>query len=192
MHAFDYVMTLMSFVYALAIAHLLATVGDIIGAWSRVRFSWFNAAWMTFALFGVLAWWIGLWTLRAIPAWRMDAVGVFFLLAGVLYLEARLVCARIPAEGIVDLGAFHRREGRKYMAVWTALTVLTMAINIGYLGTLTGNFAEVLAKNQAVLAMFVAGLTGTIFSDRRVQLGAVLLNSAAWAWYFGTLQGALS
>ena len=61
MQAFDYVITLMSFVYALAIAHVLATAGDIIGAWSRVRFSWLNAAWMLFELLAILAWWIGLW-----------------------------------------------------------------------------------------------------------------------------------
>src|SRR5262249_47744410 len=54
--AFDYVITLMSFVYALAIAHILATAGDIIGAWSRVKFSWLNAAWMLFQLFAILAW----------------------------------------------------------------------------------------------------------------------------------------
>jgi hypothetical protein len=53
---FGYVMTLMSFVYALAIAHLLATVGDIIAGWSRIRFSWLNAAWMVFALLAVLVW----------------------------------------------------------------------------------------------------------------------------------------
>jgi len=99
MHAFDYVMTLMSFVYALAITHVLATVGDIIGAWPRVRFSWLNAAWMLFTLLGVLTWWIGMWGLRDSHVWGMGTVTIFFLLAAILYLEIRLVCARVPMKG---------------------------------------------------------------------------------------------
>jgi hypothetical protein len=43
-HAFDYIITLLSFVYALAIAHLLATVAELVRARKRVRFSWLNAA----------------------------------------------------------------------------------------------------------------------------------------------------
>lgn len=38
MRAFDFVMTLYSFVYALAVAHILSAVGDMIRAGKRLRF----------------------------------------------------------------------------------------------------------------------------------------------------------
>ena len=43
MRAFDFVMTLYSFVYALGVAQILATAGDMIRAGNRLRFSWLNA-----------------------------------------------------------------------------------------------------------------------------------------------------
>jgi hypothetical protein len=186
-HAFDYVMTLMSFVYALAIAHLLATTGDIIGAWSRVRFSWLNAAWMLFSLLGVLAWWIGLW--HAGDTWRMDQVAIFFVLAAILYVQARLVCARIPSEGEIDLVAFHAREGRKYMTGYAVLTVLTVAINLYYFGFEIGREFE---KNYAVTGMVLCSIAGIAFRQRAAQIAVVVALCGIWIWYFAGLQTALT
>src|SRR3954467_8908862 len=63
-HALDFIMILLSFVYAAAVTHLLATAGDIAIAFKRVNFSWLNAGWMAVSLLTVAAWWIGLWDLR--------------------------------------------------------------------------------------------------------------------------------
>jgi hypothetical protein len=41
--AFEHVILLLSFVYALAIAHLLTTVAGLVRGWERVRFSWPHA-----------------------------------------------------------------------------------------------------------------------------------------------------
>lgn len=189
MHAFDYVMTLLSFVYALAIAHVLATLGDIIGAWKRVRFSWLNAAWMLYALFGVLAWWIGLWGWHQAGAWRMQDIAIFFVLAAILYLQTRLVCARIPEQGAIDLQAFHALEGKKYMGFYTALAAATVGVNVYYARQ---GVADVIAKNEAVLAMFGASLVGTLFANRWIQIAVATVLAGLWMWYFATLQGALS
>ncbi len=192
MHAFDYVMTLMSFVYALAITHMLATVGDIIGAWPRVRFSWLNAVWMLFALLGVLTWWIGMWGLRDAHTWGMGIVVIFFLLAAILYLEVRLVCPRIPHDGPVDLVDFHNREGRKYMTGFAAVTGFTAIVNVFYFQE--GIFADVVASrvDRVVLVQCVASIVAARFTDRRVQFGMALIIGAMWAWYFTMLQGAMT
>ena len=190
MHAFDYVMTLMSFVYALAIAHLLATIGDIIGAWSRVRFSFINAAWMMFSLLGVIAWWVGLWDPDRTGAWQMGQLAVFFVLACILYLQMRLVCARIPLEGPVDLAAFHAQEGRKYLTGYAVLTAFTLAVNLIYFPHAAGLEFE---KNYAVAGMFAGAIVSTVFLQRRaVQIALVVAESGLWLWYFGTLQRALA
>ena len=192
MHAFDYVMTLMSFVYALAIAHLLATVGDIIGAWSRIRFSWLNAAWMMFAFLGVLVWWLGMWGTHDLKVWSVEPVAIFFLLAANLYLVTRLVCARIPHEGPVDLAAFHNLEGRKYMAAFAVLTGFTAMVNVFYFGH--GRISDLATSSviRVVLIQCFASVVGAYFRDKRVQVGVALIVGGAWAWYLLTMQGAIT
>jgi hypothetical protein len=169
MQAFDYVMTLMSFVYALAIAHVLATAGDIIGAWSRVRFSWLNAAWMLFELFAILAWWIGLWGARHAPSWSTVNIAQLFVLATLLYLEARIICMRVPAEGVVDMKRFHSEESRKYITIYVVLAAITVVLNIQARGGYGVDVANNIAKNYAVLAIFVLSVAGAILSGRRAQ-----------------------
>lgn len=188
MRAFDYVMTLNSFVYALGIAHILATVGEIIRAGKRVRWSWLHAAWLLNALLLIVSWWLALWDLRDLKTWTMPTVLFFFLMACVLYLEARLVSPPIAAEGPVDLEAFHREEGRKYMGVYTAI-VVQIILTVYLYGSATKYWVAENASNWPVLA---AGLAATLSGRRWVQIGAVMVVMAVWVWYFATLQGALS
>ncbi len=134
MHPFDYVLTLMSFVYALAITHVLATVGDLISASSRVRFSWLNAVWTLYAFLAALTYWINMWDLRNLASWNMGLVAIFFAISSMLYLEIRLVCLRVPPEGTVDVAAFHQQEGWKYTAGFAVLSGFTLLFNIFYFG----------------------------------------------------------
>lgn len=114
MRPFDFIMTLYSFVYALAVAQILSTVGDMIRAGNRLRFSWLNAGWMLNILLTIVAWWLSLWDLRANTAWPMVTVLVLFAVACLLYVLARMVSPPIPTEGTVDLQRYHLEDGRKY------------------------------------------------------------------------------
>jgi hypothetical protein len=58
MRACDFVITLYSFVYALAVAQILSAVGDMIRAGKRLRFSWINAGSMLKVLLAIVAWWL--------------------------------------------------------------------------------------------------------------------------------------
>lgn len=107
MRAFDFIITLYSFVYALGVAEILSTVGDMIRAGKRLRFSWLNAGWMLNILLTIVAWWLSLWDLRAEERWPMVTVLTFFAVACVLYVLARMVSAPIPEDGPVDLRRYH-------------------------------------------------------------------------------------
>ncbi len=187
MHVFDFVMTLYSFVYALGIAHILATVGDIFRAGRRVRFSWLNAAWMLNALLLVVSWWIALWDMRAEKIWTMPTVLFLFLMSCLLYLQARLVSAPIPQEGTVDLQAYHHEEVRKYAGTFTVFVVLSIGMIYAY-GSVAQNW---LVENKSNWPTLAAGLAATISSNRWVQIAAVIVMYAMWIWYFAALQGAL-
>ena len=78
MRAFDFVITLYSFVYALAVAQILSTVGDMIRAGKRLRFSWINAGWMLNVLLAIVA---------------------AYVLHGIIFRLAAIFRTRRPADG---------------------------------------------------------------------------------------------
>lgn len=188
MRAFDFVMTLYSFVYALGVAQILSTVGDMIRAGKRLRFSWLNAGWMLNILLAIVAWWLSLWDLRAEAAWPMPTVLLFFAVACLLYVLARMVSAQIPAEGPADLQRYHIEEGRKYAGLFAVECVLTIGTVFLY-GAASQNW---LSSNFATLPTLVASLAATITMNRWVQSAALMVILTMWVWYFATLQGALT
>lgn len=188
MRAFDFVMTLYSFVYALGVAQILSTVGDMIRAGKRVRFSWLNAGWMLNVLLAIVAWWLSLWDLRTEPRWPMVMVLVFFVVACLLYVLARMVSAPIPTEGAVDLQRYHREEGRKYAGLFAVECAFTIGTVFLY-GSANQNW---IATNWATAPTLVASVAAAITNNRWVQSAAMLNIMVLWVWYFATLQGALS
>ncbi|MGA9795666.1 MAG: hypothetical protein WBQ17_09030 [Rhizomicrobium sp.] len=188
MRAFDFVMTLYSFVYALGVAQILATVGDMVRAGKRLRFSWLNAGWMLNVLLAIVAWWLSLWDLRAEANWPMLTVLVLFAVACLLYLLARLVSAPIPKEGTVDLQQYHQEEGRKYAGLFAVEVALTIATVFLY-GSSSQNWA---ASNEASWPTLAASLAAAITGNRWVQSVALLVILAMWVWYFATLESALA
>ena len=194
MHAFDYLVTLFSFVFAMAIAHVLATVGDMVVASRRLTFSWLNAGWILTVLLAVIAWWLGIWDLRKQGTWPTITIAFFFCAACGLYVLARIACPRIPFEGQIDLRAFHRREGPKYMLGYGAFAVFTVATNtyFGIASGATSSGGSWLSQNAAVIPMAIAAFVAGFVTDRRIQASAVTVELAMWVWYFWRLQGALT
>lgn len=191
MHAFDFILVLLSFVYAAAITHLLSTAGEIIIASERIRLSWINAGWMCAALLFTCAWWIGLWDLHTVAVWSVGSVAFYFSVAAGIFLNARLVSPRIPERGEIDLRAFHASEGRKYLVAYTILSVVTIITNAG-LGQ-GGGAMQWPAQNLVIIPMTVATATAAIFSTKpSVQAVAVAIQILGWLWYFAKLQSALS
>src|SRR5262245_53791048 len=154
MHAFDFILILLSFVYAAAVAHLLSTAGEIIIAAKRIRLSWFNAGWMFAALLFTCAWWIGLWDLHVVKVWDIGTIAFYFSIAAGIYLLAQMVSPRIPEKDDVDLKLFHAEQGRKYLIVYTILGVLTVITN-AVLGS-TPDALQWPAQNLVIAPMTVA------------------------------------
>jgi hypothetical protein len=188
MRAFDFVITLYSFVYALAVAQILSTVGDMIRAGKRLHFSWVNAGWMLNVLLAIVAWWLSLWDLRTEQRWDMAIVLVFFAVACLLYVLARMVSAPIPAKGPFDLQAYHREEGRKY----AGLFAIECAITIGTVFLYGSTSQNWVASNWATAPTLVASVAAAITSNPWVQMAAISVILLLWVPYFVSLQGALS
>jgi len=85
---FEHVTILLSFVYALALTHLLSSATELLVARKQVRFSGLYAAWFLTALLVVLINWLSLWGLVAVKRWTIAEVMLQFLTA---------VCSTSPA-----------------------------------------------------------------------------------------------
>jgi len=189
MGAFEHVISLLSFVYALAIAHLLMTGARIIGAWERVRFSWFHAYWMLNALLVLVVDWVGYWDMHGIPKWSMVSIAVVMVQSCTDYMQAALVCPEIPAEGEIDLRDFHATRARRYIGAFAATTIMALVTNSYFGGTY--NSKQVIAENAVVLPLIAIALVATILRRRWVDIVAPILLLVLWAYYLVDLQNAL-
>jgi hypothetical protein len=74
MSAFEHVTALLSFVYALALTHLLARIAELVVARDRVRFSGLLALGMANAILMVFANWLSIWDLRSVKTWDLATI----------------------------------------------------------------------------------------------------------------------
>jgi hypothetical protein len=189
MGAFDHIILLLSFVYALAIGHLLTTAALLLRRRREVRFSSLHAFWMLNALVAIIANWISFWDLRGLPSWSVWTIFFTFLIAFSNYLQAALVSPEIRAEGAVDLVAFQAEHRLEIVGSWFVLAVIALAANVVYghvFGVITWD-----EQNLAVIPMVISGAMALIWRARWAQIGAAVIVAASWMLYFGALQGAI-
>jgi len=187
--AFEHVIVLLSFVYALALTHLLSNVAYLIRAGSRVRFSWIHAGWMLIALLTVVANWIGFWDMRSLASWSVGTIMFTLAMAIANYLQAALVCAEVPETGPVDLVAFHAQQGHRYIGAYAVSVVFALCANVVYGSAF--NLVEWSEQDLVVIPMLLVSIPAAIFLSRRVQIFALGCLGILWGTYFLELQQAL-
>ena len=189
MGAFDHIILLLSFVYALAIAHLLSTTALIMRESGRVRFSALHAFWMVNALAVIMANWISFWDMRSLPSWSVATIFFTFAMAFTNYLQAALVCPEVKAGEPLDLVAFAAGQRTRYVAAFLASVVFAVAANAVY-GSIYGIVTWDIA-NLAVAPMAPVAIAALIWPHRWAQWAAAVLIAADWIAYFALVQPAL-
>jgi Na+/citrate or Na+/malate symporter len=180
---------LLSFVYALAMAHLLSTTALIIRESGHVRFSGLHAFWMLNALAVIMANWIGFWDMRGLPTWSIASIFFTFVTGFTNYLGAALVCPEVRAGEPLDLVDFAARQRTRYVGAALA-SVIVAAVGNAVYGAMFGNpILDV--ENLAVLPMLAAVVAALIWPQRQVQWAAAGVLTVTWIVYFTSLQPAL-
>ncbi len=189
MGAFEHVLSLISFIYALALAHLLTTVARLIANRGRVRISWLHAYWMVNATTVLVVDWISYWDLRTVTAWSMADILICVVSSFADYMQAALVCPEIPVEGEIDLPSFHARQSSIYIGAFAFTGFVALVMNYYY----STNFdvREYATQNIAVLPLLAIAITAALVRRRWVQVTAPFLLSGIWIYYFINLQSAL-
>ena len=173
MTAFEHVTALLSFVYALAVTHLLARVAELIVARARVKFSGLLTLGMVNAVVLVFANWLSLWDLRSIKTWDLVSIVVQFLFAIVIFIICALVGPKVPDEGRIDLDDFFWRQRPYFYGAIVACVLLSLIANLAYLKTPTPILF--VKQNLINLPMLVPTVSALLFSKRWIQ----------WAGGFG-------
>ena len=97
MGSFDFVLVLLSFVYALALGHVLSRVGGLLIGRDRVRFSGLLALAIVNAVAQVYVDWLAMWDFRSLAEWDLLTVTLFFLSSLLLFLMCAAVAPEPPA-----------------------------------------------------------------------------------------------
>jgi hypothetical protein len=172
MSAFEHVTALLSFVYALALTHLLARIAELVVARERVRFSGLLAVGMINAVVLVFANWLSLWDLRSVSSWELGSIAVQFLFAVSIYVICALVAPKVPDEGAIDLEDFFWRQRPYFYGALLTCEILALIANLDFLKT--PNAALFVKENLTTLPMLIPTTLAMISRNRVVQWAAGL------------------
>lgn len=173
MSAFEHVTALLSFVYALALTHLLARIGELVLARARVRFSGLLAIGMLNAIAIVFANWLSIWDLRSVTSWDIGSITIQFLLAVSMYGLCVLVGPKAPEEGVIDLEEFFWHQRRYIYGMTLVVLILSVLANVDFLKT--PNAALFFKENVITLILMVPALIALVSRNRIIQWAAGLM-----------------
>lgn len=169
MRAFDFVLLFFSFVYALALSHLLMTAARMLRHRRTIVFSWPQALWMIAALLLVIGNWISLWDFHNATTMSAGAIGILFAFSVMVYLDCALVSPDFNTDGVVNLQEFHEQQGPTYIGTALVTVVAAMVLNFIIGGMGAQNWAN---QNGLVIAMLVPPAAALLF--RRSTLVQIL------------------
>lgn len=179
MENFELLVVLLSFVYALALTHLLGSVAAMLLDRERTRFSLVQALWMLAAVMLLFNNWLSLDGLRS-AGWSTGLAAWGLVFAVLQYLACALVSPRAAeAGGPIDMGAHHDRHGRLFKIIVLLVVICALAGNVLHGGASLGGL---IASQIPVLLIAVMILPALWRRENWVQLlcsGVVLLLLAA-------------
>lgn len=187
MSNFDFVLLLLSFVYALALGHLLSRVGALMLARDRVRFSGLLALAILNAVTQVYIDWLAMWDFRTLDQWDLATTTLFFVSAVLLYLMCASVAPELHEDKPLDMQAFYQRNYRLFYGLYLALLGVFVLMSWVNLRTSTPELA--LQQSVANLPYILICLLALFVPARWAQWTAgtaLFVLSVAWPIMFSS------
>ena len=127
---FQHITVLFSFVFAIAMTHVLSCVSKLILARDRVRFSGLHALWMLNALMLLLINWLSLWLLENIKHWSVGEIMVQLGWAIPQYFTCSLISMPVGNEEVIDMRAFYERQRPVLFSAFAVTYAMAMVANL--------------------------------------------------------------
>jgi hypothetical protein len=175
---FEHVTILLSFVFAVALTHLLSSATELLIEKKRVRVSGLYVAWLLIAALLLLVNWVSLWGLVALKRWDVPEVSLQFLTAVVQYFTCSTF--RIPEardDGPIDLPAIFEERRPLICGFFLALAVIASFTNWWDRNNMAGlNPGDWIAEDLAIVPMGIAVVMAGWARPKWLQwLGAALM-----------------
>ena len=142
MGPFEFAITLLSFVYSLALANLLMGMARMVRRRQTLRFSPEHLLWTANVFVVILVNWVTLWDFRGAKQLTLATIGVALFYAVLLYLLASFVTPDVEHSEGQDLHEFHRREGPIYVGGLLLGGLVGVLLNLGALRIGVANWAN--------------------------------------------------
>jgi hypothetical protein len=186
---FEFIILLLSFVYTLALTHLLFAASRMIRHRRQLIFSWPHAMWMLVALLNLVANWISLWDFRKTSPLDLATIAGGFLLAVLNYFMSALVSPDFEMGENFDMKRFHRLEGPTYIG--SILVMVIVAIVTNFLAGVDLDITNFANENSLVIFMVPPLILGLAVRRPWAQLAAPLamlaLTIAYYVFYYPVL-----
>ena len=184
---FEQITILLSFVFAVALTHLLTSATDLVLGRQRVRFSGLLTLWMVNALFGLVVNWLSIWQLHIVKSWSVADV-LFQLAPAVLqYFACSLVSIRADSGAPLDMQAFYISQRRAFTGAFAAMMAVNLLQNYVYRDSsagISGN--DWIWEDLLVTPMLAAALIGGWARPVWLQWVAGLVMVAAEMYFLVT------
>lgn len=179
---FEHVIILLSFVYALAVGHLLTSATELMWARDRVRVSWLQALWMFNALLILFENWIGAWSLSARKEWDVAEITIWFVAALIQYFTCSLISLRPKEDSPIDMKAFFERQRPLIFTAFLALAAINMFQNWWDRALIPGQYLWLYADLTTAL-LLIAYLIAAFARAMWLQwIAAIATTSEAVYW----------
>jgi hypothetical protein len=155
---FEHVTILLSFVYAVALTHLLSSATELLIEKKRVRMSGLYVAWLLIALLLLLVNWVSLWGLVALKRWTVSEVSIQFLTAVAQYFTCSMFrIADARDGGPINLPAIFEERRPLIFGFFLALAFIASFLNWWDRNNMAGlNPDDWIAEDLAIVPMPIA------------------------------------
>lgn len=182
MGPFEYITLFLSFIYTLALTHLLFAASRMIRHRRELVFSVPHALWMVNALMILVTNWLSCWDFHVFERVSLAVIAAGFALSVLQYFVCALVSPDFEGGERFDMRAFHAEQGRTYIVATLIIFLVSIAINFG------AGFSEGLTnwtEQNLLVACFLPPILLALLVRRR---WAQVLGPAAmlplWLAYF--------
>ena len=172
MRPFEFIIIFLSFIYTLALTHLLLAVVGMIRHRKNVILSFPHALWMACAFTLLGANWLALWDFHHQQSLSLGVMTGGFALVVVQYINCALVAPDFDDGDPFDLRRFHAEAGKTYIFGFLALLLTSIVANLG--AAQFGGVARWGEENFVVLVMSVPVILALLVQRNWVQVMAPL------------------
>src|SRR5207253_8898015 len=156
---FQHITVLFSFVFAIALTHVLSCVSKLILARDRVRFSGLHALWMLNALMVLLINWISIWQLEGVKHWSVGEIMVQLGWAIPQYFTCSLISMPVGNDGVIDMHAFYERQRPVLFSAFALMYIMSMVATFADRNNFEGlKPGDWIGAELLVLPMLIAAL----------------------------------